>query len=159
MGTGIAAARGIRMRGGRPARRRTARKGAYHQTPIFAPISKPVAPAPASRSRRERGPGCRWISVAWLRREPSAQASSQPRRGHQMGLNRRSKQVVYADDERTTDMQWTHIRRELSGSQACKQKPHKQTCEVAMVGLPVRAPTSRQARDDPPGNRGSSACA
>jgi hypothetical protein len=28
---------------------------------------------------------------------------------NQMGINRRSKQVVYADDERTIDRQWTHI--------------------------------------------------
>ena len=74
---------------------------------------------------------------------------------NQMGINRRSKQVVYADDERTIDRQWTHIHRALSSSHACRQKPPKQTCEV--VNLPVRAPTSRQARDDPPGTRGSSA--
>jgi hypothetical protein len=46
---------------------------------------------------------------------------------NQMGINRRSKQVVYADDERKIDKQWTHIHRALSSSQACRQKPHKQT--------------------------------
>ena len=76
---------GCSMLGRRPAHRRTDRKGlgAYHQTPMhtsnFVPISKPAAPAP--QSRRESGPGCHCISVAWLQREPSAQATPQPRRG------------------------------------------------------------------------------
>ena len=62
--------------------------------------------------------------------------------------------LVNADNERKIDSQWTHIRRALSSRQACRQKPHKPTC--AMAGLPERAPTL-QARDDPPGNRGSTA--
>ena len=75
---------------------------------------------------------------------------------NQIGINRRSKQVVYADDGRMVDRPWTPIYRALSSSQACTQKAQTQTCKV--VGLPERAPTSRLAWDDPPGNRGSSAC-